>query len=37
MPISSNNRLVDNITGSILNTDNIELNPYQVVWVSLTD
>ena len=37
MPISSNNRLIDNITGSILNADNIELNPYQVVWVSLTD
>ncbi len=37
MPISSNNRLIDNITGSILNADNIELNPYQVVWLSLTD
>ena len=35
--LSSNMRLIDNITGSYLNTDSLKLNPYQVVWVSSTD
>ena len=30
-------RLLDNITGSYLNTDTFKLNPYQVVWITLTD
>jgi sucrose phosphorylase len=33
----SGRRLIDNITGSDLNTEQLKLNPYQVVWVSLTD
>jgi len=32
----SNKKLIDNITGSHLNTDSFTLNPYQVVWISLT-
>ena len=35
--LSSKKRLIDNITGSNLNTGSFTLNPYQVVWVSLTD
>ena len=35
--VSSKTRLIDNITGSYLNTDTFKLNPYQVAWVSLTD
>ena len=30
-------RLLDNITGSYLNTDTFKLNPYQVVWLTLAD
>jgi len=30
-------RLIDNITGSILNAAKIALNPYQVVWISSID
>ena len=30
-------RLLDNITGSYLNTDTFILNPYQVVWLTLAD
>ena len=30
-------RLLDNITGSYLNPNDFRLNPYQVVWISLTD
>ena len=29
--------LIDNLSGSYLNTDTFKLNPYQVVWVSITD
>ena len=32
----SNKKLIDNITGAHLNTDSFSLNPYQVVWISLT-
>ena len=32
----SNIRLYDNITGSHFDTDTFKLNPYQVVWLSLT-
>ena len=32
----SNKKLIDNITGAHLNTDSFTLNPYQVVWISLT-
>ncbi|WP_269612770.1 sugar phosphorylase [Prochlorococcus marinus] len=35
--ISSNKRLLDNITGSHFEIDTFKLNPYQVVWFSLTD
>ena len=35
--ISSNKRLLDNITGSHFDSDTFKLNPYQVVWFSLTD
>ena len=28
---------LDNITGSLLNTNSFKLNPYQVVWLSLTN
>ena len=37
LELSSNKRLLDNITGSYLNTDNFKLNPYQVVWLTLAD
>ena len=37
LQLSSKNGLTDNITGSHLNTDSLELNPYQVVWLSLID
>ncbi len=30
-------RLLDNITGSYMNTDTFKLNPYQVVWLTLAD
>ena len=33
----SNKRLLDNITGTYYNTDIFQLNPYQVVWFSLTN
>ena len=33
----SNKRLLDNITGSYLNTNSFNLNPYQVVWLTLAD
>ena len=33
----SNKRLFDNIKGWHCNTDRFRLNPYQVVWFSLTD
>ena len=29
--------LIDNITGSFLNNDSFKLNPYQIVWISLSD
>jgi sucrose phosphorylase len=35
--LSPQKRLLDNITGSYLNTDTFTLNPYQVVWVTLAD
>ena len=35
--LSSEKRLIDNITGSFLDANNFQLNPYQVVWVSLTN
>ena len=35
--LSANKRLIDNITGSLINADKLELKPYQVVWVSLTN
>jgi len=34
---SSSSRLIDNISGSFLNTTSFQLNPYQVVWASLAD
>ena len=37
LELSSDKRLLDNITGSYLNTHNINLNPYQVVWLTLDD
>ena len=36
-PLNTKQRLIDNITGSILNSDTFELKPYQVVWVSLIE
>ena len=33
----SGRRLIDNITGADLNTEQLKLTPYQVVWASLTD
>ena len=33
----SEKRLLDNISGSYFDTDTFKLNPYQVVWFSLTD
>jgi sucrose phosphorylase len=35
LDLSSDKRLLDNITGSYLNTDTLKLNPYQVVWLTL--
>ena len=37
LSLSSNKRLIDNITGSHLNADKLELNPYQVVWLSIAE
>ena len=37
LDLSSDKRLLDNITGSYLNTDTFKLNPYQVVWITLAD
>jgi len=37
LELSSDKRLLDNITGSYLNTDTFKLNPYQVVWLTLAD
>ena len=37
LELDSTKCLIDNITGSILNVDKFQLNPYQVVWVSITD
>ena len=37
LEIGSNNVLLDNITGCHFNTDIFKLNPYQVVWLSLTE
>ncbi len=37
LPLSNQKHLLDNITGALLNPDTFQLNPYQVVWVSLTD
>ena len=33
--LTSNKRLIDNITGSFINVDKLKLEPYQVVWISL--
>ena len=35
--LTSDKRLLDNISGSYFNTDTFELNPYQVVWLTLAD
>ncbi len=35
--LCSNRRLLDNITGSYLNSESFKLNPYQVVWISIID
>ena len=35
--LCSSKRLLDNITGFYLNTDTFKLNPYQVVWLTVTD
>ncbi|WP_269610225.1 sugar phosphorylase [Prochlorococcus marinus] len=37
LELSSNKRLLDNITGSYLNTDIFKINPYQVVWLTLDE
>ena len=37
LELDSTKSLIDNITGSILNVDKFQLNPYQVVWVSIID
>ncbi len=37
LELNSDKRLLDNITGSYLNTDTFKLNPYQVVWLTLDD
>ena len=37
LELDSKISLIDNITGSILIVDKFQLNPYQVVWVSLTN
>ena len=34
---SSKKCIIDNITGSTINTDIVKLNPYQVMWLSLLD
>ena len=33
----SNKSLLDNISGTHIKTDSFQLNPYQVVWLSITD
>ncbi len=35
--LTSNKRLIDNITGSFINVDKLKLEPYQVVWISLVN
>ncbi len=35
--LSSDKRLLDNITGSYLNPKTFKLNPYQVVWLTLAN
>ena len=37
LDLTPEKRLIDNITGSYLNTDTFKLNPYQVVWLTLAD
>ena len=37
LSLSPNKRLIDNITGSHLNVDKLELNPYQVFWLSIAE
>ena len=37
LELTPEKRLLDNITGSYLNTDTFKLNPYQVVWLTLAD
>ena len=37
LELTSEKRLLDNISGSYFNTDTFKLNPYQVVWLTLTD
>ena len=37
LELTPEKRLLDNITGSYFNTDTFKLNPYQVVWLTLTD
>jgi len=37
LELDSTKSLIDNISGSILNVDKFQLNPYQVVWVSIID
>ena len=35
--LSSDKRLLDNISGSFINTDTFKLNPYQVVWLTVAN
>ena len=37
LELDTKKRLIDNITGSYLNTDIFKLNPYQVMWISITN
>ena len=37
LELTSEKRLLDNISGSYFNTDTFKLNPYQVVWLTLAD
>ena len=37
LELTPEKRLLDNITGSYFNTDTFNLNPYQVVWLTLAD
>ncbi len=37
LKLSSEIKLLDNITGSYLRSDTFKLNPYQVMWVSLAE